>query len=148
MKHLGMNKALLAIIFAYLFAALLYYIVFFGRMAQEGDFLDRIFIVIVATISLAGAIFLSYTYIIANKTLKVAGKLLDDLPSEDSSEGQEALLKEAIIFDILKLENPDDDFSPKAIMNLKEFFEKYEFEKRFSDKSVEELRGVRDRLLK
>ena len=52
-----------------------------------------------------------------------------------------------IIFQILKLENPTVDFSPKN-MTLKELLEKYKIDNRFKDMSNKELTNYRDNLIK
>ena len=131
--------SILVIIGAFLFAGLQYYIVFFGLMAQENDIADQIFTGLMATFSLAVAIIVTVRYIKSIKVFKL-------LPKEDSPEFQEALSKEDIMFEILRLENPNVDFSPKN-MTFKELTENYKIEERFGNKNMSELKAIKNNLL-
>lgn len=133
-----MKKALFVVIFAYLLAGLLFYIVFFGRMAQENDIVDQVTTGFMAIFALIVAIIATYAYIKAYKALK-------ELPPENSPEFKEACLKEDIIIEILSLENPNVDFSLKH-MTLQKLLDDYRIEERFGNKSVSELREIRNKL--
>ena len=139
-KGFSMSKVIVGIIFLYLCSGAFYYVAFFGKSAQEGEVFDVIIWIVMATLALATAGFLTYTNIKFHIIYK-------KLPPEDIPEGQAIRLKEDIMFEILRLENPGVDFSPQAI-NLMNLLDDYKVEERFGDKSVAEMRDIRDNLLK
>jgi len=135
--------SIIAIIFIYLFAAVLFYAAFFGESPHEDDVFETISWAVMAAFTLVVAIIATYRHIIVLKQI-------NKLPPEDLVWDKETLVKEDIIYRILKLENPNVDFNPKNITlnSLNEQVENYKIKERFGNRSVQELLAYKESLIK